>query len=47
MRLKGLSHREDVHLYLETLEELFELDPARQDAVQETAPQPALKLLKK
>ena len=44
-RLKHLSGREDLHLYLETLSELFELDPKQSES--ETSSQPALKLLKK
>ena len=44
-RLKYLSGREDLHLYLETLSELFELDPKQSES--ETSSQPALKLLKK
>ena len=44
-RLKHLSGREDLHLYLETLSELFDLDPNH--SKQESISQPALKLLKK
>ena len=44
-RLKDLSVREDLHLYLETLSELFDLNPSNH--VEEASPQPALKLLKK
>ena len=44
-RLKDLSVREDLHLYLETLSELFDLNPSNN--VEEASPQPALKLLKK
>ena len=44
-RLKHLSGREDLHLYLETLSELFDLNPSNN--VEEASPQPALKLLKK
>ena len=44
-RLKHLSGREDLHLYLETRSELFDLDPNH--SKQESISQPALKLLKK
>ena len=44
-RLKHLSGREDLQLYLETLSELFDLNPSNN--VEESSPQPALKLLKK
>ena len=44
-RLKHLSGREDLHLYLETLSDLFDLTPSNN--IEEASPQLALKLLKK
>lgn len=45
--LKVLSRREDMHLYLEPIAELFDLDPPRAVSEDTGTGRPALKLLKK